>query len=107
MTVRARAIPLSLAEPGMRLADEVHDSGGAGLLAAGTELTPSLIASLQRRGVARLLIVEEEMLTPEQLARRRVEVTEQVYALFRHCGGNPLMAKLRETLLAYRLGNLE
>lgn len=104
---KMRAIPLSSAEPGMLLADEVRDAGGASLLAAGTELTQPMIASLQRRGVVRLLIAEVEILTPEQLAQRREEIKKRVAALFRHCGGDPLMARLRESLLAYRLEDLK
>jgi len=107
MTTRVRAIPLSQATPGMVLAAAVCDPGGASLLAEGAALTHATIASLQRRGVARLQIAEEEILTPAQLAQRREEVSAGVAALFRQCGDDPLMAKLREALLAYRLESLE
>ena len=104
MTTKVSLIPLSHAEPGMILAANVCDAGGASLLAAGAELSQGMIASLQRRGVAHIQIAEEqEALTPEQQAARQAEVVARVDAMFRHCGTDPLMAKLREVLLAYRL----
>lgn len=107
MTSEANRVPLAQARCGMRLAADVCDAGGNPLLAEGAVLTESLIASLQRRGVTFLQIAVEEMLTPEQLAARRDELTAQVHAMFRKCGGDPLMAKLRETLLEYRLEKLQ
>jgi len=90
----------------MVLAAAVCGPGGASLLAEGAALTHATIASLQRCGVACLQIAEEETLTPTQLAQRREEATVHVAALFRQCGDDPLMAKLREALLAYRLERL-
>ena len=99
-------VPLAQAQAGMKLAADVCDAGGNSLLAAGAELTEGLIGSLQRRGVLHIQIAEDEVLTPEQLAARRAEVVAHVDAMFRKSGIDPLMAKLRETLLEYRLETL-
>lgn len=107
MTTKARLIPLAQALPGMKLAADVCDAGGSSLLAAGAELTQGMIALLQRRGVAQVLIAEEEIPTPEQRAARRAEVAARVDAMFSKSGDDPLMAKLRQALLAYRLEALE
>ena len=107
MTTKVSLMPLSDAVPGMILAADVRDGGGATLLAGGAELTPGMIASLQRRGVANIQIAEEETLTPEQLAARHADVVARVNAIFRRSMDDPLMAKLRDALLAYRLEGLE
>lgn len=107
MTTKVRQILLEQAQGGMRLAADVCDAGGNSLLAAGAELTESMIASLQRRGVAHIHIAEEETLTPEQLAVRRAELETRITAMFRHCGDDPLMAELRQALLEYRLEGLQ
>lgn len=107
MTARMSLIPLAQATPGMILAADICDAGGNSLLAEGAELTQGVIASLQRRGVAQILIAEEEILTPEQRATRRAELVARVDAMFHKCGDDPLMAKLREVLLAFRLEALE
>lgn len=103
---RKRALALSQAVPGMILAEAVRDPGGVSLLAGGATLTNDTLASLQRRGVEHLLIVEETTLTPEQATRQQEEIGARVNALFRQCPDEPLMVQLREVLLAYRLGNM-
>lgn len=106
MTARVRSIPLQQALPGMVLAAPVCDAAGNGLLAVGTELTTVLLASLQRRGVAQLQVVEEETLGEAELALLREAVTERLAFLFRHGKDDALMSALHKAVLEYRLEGL-
>lgn len=99
-------LPLAQARPGMLLAVALCDGAGTELLAAGTELTETLLASLARRGVTHLQVAGEEQPTPAELAARRTAVAARLDFLFRKAGGDPLMAALRDALLAYRLEEL-
>lgn len=107
MTTKVNLIPLSQTAPGMILAADVCDAGGAGLLATETELSQDMIASLQHRSVAHIQITEKEILPPEPLAARQAEIMARVDTIFRQSGDAPLMVKLREALRAYRLEGLE
>lgn len=102
-----RLISLGDAEPGMTLAAPLCDNAGNILLAAGTELSGDLLASLKRRGVNQLQVVRKETLSEAQLAQRRDELTARIDFLFRHGGNNPLMGELRTVVLDYRLEELQ
>ena len=91
----------------MALAQDVCDAGGGRLLAQGAELTDATIASLKRRGVDFVMVAMEEMLTPVQRAMREAELREQIERLFRKAGNDPMLLKLRATLLQYRLAGLD
>lgn len=99
-----RLVPLEQVEAGMRLAGDLCDDNGSPLLSAGTELKDSLLASLARRGVKQVQVEVEEQLSDEERNARREAIARRLDVLFRHSGGSPLMDKLREALLRYRLG---
>lgn len=107
MAVKVRSIPLENALPGMVLAAPVCDSAGNDLLAEGTELTAALLASLLRRDVARLQVVEEKPLDEAERNLRRAAVTERLAFLFRHGNDDALMSALHKTVLEYRLESLQ
>ena len=106
MTTKITTVELSQAIPGMILATPVCDSAGISLLLEGAELTAPLLASLARRGVARVQVQEVVQLSPEELAAQRALVTARLDYLFRN-GDDRLMAVLHETVLDYRLENLQ
>lgn len=90
----------------MVLAQEVRDSGGGCLLAQGAELSEGTIASLRRRGIESVWVAVEETLTPEQRADREAAIRERIERLFRKAGSDPMLFKLRATLLQHRLSGL-
>lgn len=91
----------------MCLAFEVCDPGGTVLLAAGAELTAALLPSLAKRGVKQVRVEVEEILSPEELAARREAVAQRLDRLFQHEGDDPLLERLKEVVLNYRLRGLE
>ena len=105
--ITAKRFSLDQVEVGMALAQDVCDAGGGRLLAQGAELTDATIASLKRRGVDFVMVAMEEMLTPVQRAMREAELREQIERLFRKAGNDPMLLKLRATLLQYRLAGLD
>ena len=92
---------------GMVLAQDVCDAGGGRLLAQGSELSEATIALLRRRGIEHVLVAVEETLTPEQRAAREAEIRQRIERLFRKAGNDPMLLKLRATLLQYRLAGLD
>ncbi|MBS4099531.1 MAG: hypothetical protein KGZ83_22225 [Sulfuricella sp.] len=106
MVIKTRVISLPDALAGMVLAAPVRDSAGNDLLAAGTELTAALLASLLHRGVAQLQVAEDVPLSAAELAERRAAVVERLEFLFRHSGDDALMTALHTAILEYRLEGL-
>lgn len=104
--ITAKPFSLDQTEPGMVLAQDVCDAGGGRLLALGAELSDATIASLKRRGVECVMVAVEETLTPEQRAAREAEIRRLTEHLFRAAGNDPMLLKLRATLLQYRLSGL-
>lgn len=107
MLKSAIVLPLDQAQPGMCLAFEVCDPSGAVLLAAGAELTAALLPSLAKRGVKQVQVEVEETLSPEELAARREAVVRRLDRLFQHEGDDPLLDRLKEIVVSYRLRGLE
>lgn len=105
--ITAKRFSLEQLEAGMVLAQDVCDAGGGRLLAQGAELSDATITSLGRRGVDFAMVAVEEILTPEQRAARETEIRERVERLFRKAGNDPMLLKLRATLLHYRLAGLD
>ncbi len=91
----------------MVLAQDVCDAGGGRLLTEGVELSDATIASLRRRGVEQVMVAVEETLTPEQCAARKATIGSRIEHLFRQAGDDPMLLKLRATLLQYRLSGLK
>jgi hypothetical protein len=102
--IRIEQRALDEIEPGIHLAAAVSDSAGGVLLAAGAELTSGLIASLQRRGISHVPVAVKTSCSPEELSVQREQVKSRIIWLFRN-GADPLMSKLYEAVLEYRLEN--
>ncbi|MCL4471807.1 MAG: hypothetical protein M1547_11985 [Gammaproteobacteria bacterium] len=94
-------------EAGMVLAQDVCDAAGGRLLARGAELSDATIAALARRGIEHVMVEAEETLTPELRAAREAEIRARAGHLFRKAGNDPMLLKLRATLLQYRLAGLD
>ena len=96
------ALPLPLSEviPGTVLAAPVIDPSGAVLLPAGLSLTAAHLDSLQRRGIASVVVVPAE--DPEALAIRRERIRARVMYLFRHTAHEPGSQALLHAVLAFR-----
>lgn len=96
-----RIVALDRLPEGARLAADVCDAGGHTLLAAGTELGAAAVVSLRKRGVSRVRI--EETVSAEELAARRAALAARLAHLFRDTEDDPLMSRLHQVVLAYRL----
>lgn len=101
MSMKSLALDQLMA--GMVLAQDVCDPGGNRLLNQGAVLSEATIDSLKRRAVEHVFVFEEENLTPEQRLNNETAIRERVDWLFRHKGKDPMLLKLRATLLRYRL----
>lgn len=103
--IRIEQRSLDEIEPGICLAAAVSDSAGKTLLAEGVELTPGLIASLQKRGLSHVPVSVEIFCSPEELTAQGERIQSRVFWLFRNRGDDPMMNKLCEAVLEYRLEN--
>lgn len=103
--IRIEQRSLDEIEPGIRLAAAVSDSAGKVLLAEGAELTPGLIASLQKRGLSHVPVAVQTSCSPEELSAQQEKIRNRIEWLFRNCGNDPLMGRLCEAVLEYRLEN--
>lgn len=101
--IRIEQAALEDIEPGARLAAAVCDAAGKVLLAEGAELTQGLVASLRKRGLSHVPVAVETSCSPEELSAQKEQIESRVAWLFRN-GGDPLMDRLREAVLEYRLG---
>jgi hypothetical protein len=106
MTSRYKHVALDEASAGMVLADEVCDRQGNVLLAKGAELSESLMQALRRRGVESIRI-EDDALSPEQLAAERERVAARLAHLFRKPHAGAANTLLREQLIGYRMEQLQ
>jgi hypothetical protein len=87
----------------MILADDMLDSSGNLLLKAGTSLSESALASLQRYELANFSVIgEENDAVDDSAARERVQ--QRLARLFRHCAGDGPGRTLREWIGEYRVG---
>jgi hypothetical protein len=96
-------IDLDDASPGMKLWESVMDNKGTPLLPAGTELTPSIIKSLQRRGIDGVQIVNDR-LTEADLRIERERLEKRLQQLFRRTGNTATGRMLMQSVLTYRFG---
>ena len=104
MNARSRTIPLDQAEAGNVLAVDVCDSAGHTLLAAGAQLSAASIASLRQRGIAAVCI--EQPMSEAELAALRAAAAQRLDHLFRRTTDDPLMNRLHDAVLAFRLEQL-
>ncbi|HEU4851475.1 MAG TPA: hypothetical protein VFT37_04895 [Telluria sp.] len=104
MTKRYKSVELDEAAEGAQLFEDVLDRQGAVLVAARTELTASLIRSLQRRGIDTVIVADDSM-SPEALEEARAKVAARLERLFARSGGRA-SAELRRQVMEYRLEQL-
>jgi hypothetical protein len=102
---RFRVVATSAAEEGMCLYDDVRDRAGNVLLPKLTALTGAMLASLARREIEVLLVVDGSI-TEEQLAAERLRVQERLAYLCRHAGDGRANALLRAVVAEYRMAGL-
>lgn len=96
-----KAISLSDARAGMRVACDVCDSSGSTLLAAGAVLTEDGLATLAQGGITELKISAGSGST--KIAARTAALEQRLNVLFRNAGEDAALAKLRKIVLEYRL----
>lgn len=99
-------LPLEQAVVGMRLGADVQDAHGAVLLAAGAELTDSLLTALRRRGIAQICVHEEERLSDAEREARREAVAARLAHLFRRGGESAADHQLFDSVRDYRMETL-
>ena len=104
MSMGIKQVALTEAKAGTRLARDIQDAMGRVLMSAGTELTETSLASLQKRGIPHLDI--EEPLSDQELSEQRQAVTQRLAHLFRRKQNTPLTARLYDAVLAYHLEQL-
>lgn len=104
MNGKGKALALDERVVGCRLAQDVRDAAGRVLLAAGTELTAAVVASLRQRGVTGVHV--EQALDAAAAAAQRQSTTRRLDHLFRAAGDDELLNRLHQEVLAYRLEKL-
>ncbi len=101
--IRVTTVALEEVKAGMRLAASVYDPAGKILLAKNAELSASMIASLARREIAHVQVEVEAYLSENDIALQKEQMLGRIEHLFRKSGDAPLMDKLLENVLEYRL----
>jgi len=104
---RIHTLPLDRVMPGMVLGADLRDAHGATLLAAGSELSATHIASLRRRDVRQVVIEVREIVSEAEQEARREAIRARVRHLFRRAGEREADRVLYQTLLEYRLEQVE
>lgn len=100
-----RIVDIGAAQQGMRLYGDLRDRGGQLLLPQGSVLTGATIASLRRRGVELLTVIDDSATAP-QLAIARERALARIAYLFRHAGSGAANGFLRDVVEAYRMAEL-
>ena len=103
MKIRKRTIPLAFAKEGMKLGAPVIDIQGRTLLADGAELSEKSLASLRRRNVSCISILEEDPRSEEELAIKRDKTTGRINDMFHEADKTANMELLHKLILEYRL----
>lgn len=104
--ITIKRLTLDQAESGTRLAQDVCNANGTCLLPQGTVLSYAVIASLKRREVDYIMVEVEEELTQERHTTLETIIRARVERQFSKTDTDPLMLKLRDLLLRYRLAEL-
>lgn len=104
--IKTERLALDQIETGMLLAQDVCNPNGTCLLSEGTVLSAATIASLRQREVDYVMVSQEVPLTVEESATLEAGIRARIGRLFRVAGADPIMLKLHNTLLQYRLSAL-
>lgn len=103
MKHRCKQVALDDAESGMVLAEAVRDGQQAVLLPEATTLTDTLLRSLERRGIAHVVVVDDDISEEEWAAQCR-RVQARLERLFRNCAGKGASELLKQCVFEYRTG---
>ena len=104
MISRYKKVDMDDAEAGMVLYEAVMDAQGTVLLPEATELTDSMLRSLQRRGIDYVLIVDDSV-SEEELEALRQRVQASLDRLFRRSRGKGASDALFQHIMEYRVGS--
>ncbi len=106
MIKRCKEVDVDDAEPGMVLFEAVLDAHGSVLLPEAAALTEAMLTSLRRRGIDRILVVNDAI-SEEALKAERERVQARLEHLFRRCGNAGACGELRRQIIEYRLGGTQ
>lgn len=90
-------IPLSLAKPGMKLAKPITKANGMPIIAAGVELSDSLIARLDGMGVDKVFVVGDAVAASQNPSERVTRLEH----LYRRLQDDAFQAKVKRYLREY------
>jgi hypothetical protein len=101
-----KQLDLDEALPGMTLSEDILDAHGGMLLPRGTAITEATLLSLRRRGIDRLMVVNEA-LSAADLAAERERLQQRLDRLFRNCRNQGAGDLLLQSVTQYRFGEPE
>ncbi len=104
--INIERLTLDQVETGMLLAQDVCNPNGTCLLSEGVVLSVATIAALRQREIDYVMVLVEVPLTLEESATLEAGIRARIERLFRVAGTDPIMLKLHNTLLQYRLSAL-
>jgi len=90
-------IPLTLATPGMKLAMPITKANGMPIIAAGVELSESLIARLDGMGIDKVFVVGEAVSASQNPSERAARLDR----LFRRLDDDEFMRTVKAHLREY------
>lgn len=97
------ALPLDDIQPGMKVAVALTDAAGRVLVPAGAEVSASMIAGLQRRGVAELSVEVEVEEDPAEREASQAKLVAQLDHRFRLAGEAPETRLIYQAVLDYHM----
>lgn len=103
MISRYKEVDLDDASAGMVLHGAVLDAQGGVLLPDSATLTDAMLTSLRRRGIDRILVVNDDI-PEEELKAERERVQKRLARLFRNSQAAGANAALLQRMMEYRLG---
>lgn len=103
MISKCKDVEVDHAVAGMVLAAPVLDAQGGILLPNGTSLTDSILASLRRREIDTLVVVDDNI-SKEELEAERERMRARLERLFRRCQAQGGCGPLRRSIEEYRMG---
>lgn len=90
-------IPLTLAKAGMKLAKPITKANGMPIIAAGVELSDSLIARLDGMGIDKVFVVGDAVAASQNPSERVTRLDH----LFRRLEADPFQNKVKRYLREY------
>jgi UDP-N-acetylmuramyl pentapeptide synthase len=90
-------IPLTLAQPGMKLAKAITKANGMAIVGSGVELTEALIDRLDGMGIDKIFVVGDAVSASQNPSERALRLDH----LFRRLGDDAYMVKVKAHLREY------